>query len=77
MEYHIHGVPCLNLTVNGDQNLIDWSDILPNSTSNIIDVNSLLILRHLFQYSRNDVIKQWCGPMIYIVEYFAKFTKTR
>ena len=76
MEYNINGIPCLNLTNQGDENLIDWTNNI-NSTSDIIDVNSLPILRHLFLYNLNYLFKQWCGPIIYIVEYFARFTKTR
>ena len=44
MEYSIHGVPCLNLTVDNDKNLINWINV-ENPTSEAIDVNALPLLR--------------------------------
>ena len=61
MEYLIHGVPCLNLTVNNDKNIINWINV-ENSTSEVIDVNALLLLRQLFRYNMKGLFKEWCGP---------------
>ena len=65
---------CYNLSTDGDNSVVDWNR--HRNSSEVIEVlpYSYILLNYL-QY--NDTHYQWCGPMLLILEYFAKFTSTR
>ena len=54
--------------------VMDWSE--SGNTSEVIDV--WLYPTIVLQYTDlNETHYQWCGPLLLLVEYFAKFTSTR
>ena len=57
------------------ENVLDLSEI--NSTKDLIVVKPMGIPPHIFYHEYNDTHYQWCGPLIFIVECFAKLTKSR
>ena len=63
---------CYELSTIGDKSIVDWN----NNSGEVIDVMPYpYILCYHKQY--NSTHYQWCGPLLYIVEYFAKLTGTR
>ena len=63
---------CFNLSI-GDGSIIDFNS---DKTSDIINVMAYPdIFQNYVQF--NQTHYQWCGLMLPIVEYFAKFTNTR
>ena len=64
---------CFNLTEG--QFVSEWVD---NTTSTeIIEMMPFPLLPHNFYKILNDTHYQWCGTMLLIAEYFAKFSKTK
>ena len=59
-----------------DNNVIDWVD-QNNTTLDIIDVVGLEFYPDLTYKAINDSHYQWCGPMLYFAEYFARFTNKK
>ena len=67
-------VNCFDVMQLGGQEVISWTN---NGTNDeVIDV--ALYPSFLLNYvSINETHYQWCGPMLLIIEYFAKFTRKR
>ena len=61
---------CYDLSDNDD--FIDWN----NSSGEIINAESYVNSPNMIYNVLNDTHYQWCGPVIMIAEYFAKFTGT-
>ena len=61
---------------NGEEEYVrQWAD---NQTTNItIEVQSFPFIPYLFYTQHNSTDYQWCGPMLLLVEAFAKLTRTR
>ncbi len=64
---------CYNMSEG--QFVIEWAN--NKSTDEIIEIVAYPIIPQLFYNEWNDTHYQWCGPMLLIVEYFAKFTNTK
>ena len=66
---------CYNLSETNDKYVKQW--VNNETTDTIINI----VLYHVISleiFTRFDQDNyQWCGPMIMIAEYFAKFSKTR
>ena len=66
---------CYNLSTIGDGSVIDWS---PNMTKEkIFVIQPSVNVPELFYWRWNDTHYQWCGPMLMIAEYFAKFINAK
>ena len=66
---------CFNLSTIGDGSIFDYSD--PNSTNELVHILSIATHPNFLFNEFNSTHYQWCGPMIMIVDYFARFSKTR
>ena len=66
---------CYELGFNSGDYVIKWTD---NQTEDrFIDIGPSAKFPHLFYAVLNRTHYQWCGPMLLIVEYFAKFSKVK
>ena len=67
---------CYELSTFGNESIVDWSG--RNSTTNqVIEVFPYPYVPILFYDERDDSHYRWCGPVLKILEYFARFTNTR
>ena len=66
---------CYNLSSIGNGSIVDW---LPDrNVSRIIDVQPNPFFTNLRFKRFNATHYQWCGPMLMIVEYFARITNVK
>ena len=69
-----HRFNCFNLSTVGDGSIIDFNK--DNRSSDVVKVTAYPdIFQHYIKF--NETHYQWCGPMLLIIEYLAKFTKTK
>lgn len=65
---------CYKLSSTNDNDIVDWS--MSGNASEII--TTWLYPTIFLKYNQFNITDyQWCGVMLFITEYFAKFTKTR
>ena len=65
---------CYNLSKLDNNSVIDWTSD-PNSTE-VLDI--FLYPSHSLTYHQwNDTHYRWCGPMLYLLAYFSKFTNIK
>ena len=65
---------CFNLSTIGDGSIINF-----NNDSSSDEVVNVMAYPDFFQnyIQFNETHYQWCGPMLLIIEYLAKFTNTK
>ena len=66
---------CYVLSETNDKYVKQWTD--NRTTETVINVFGYQNNPHLTYRELNDTHYQWCGPMLLIAEYFAKFSKTK
>ena len=67
---------CYNFSTNGnDSDIIDWT--LSKNTSNVLEVMPYPYVSDILYRQFNDTHYQWCGPMLMILEYFAKLINVK
>ena len=65
---------CYNLSVIGDGSIINFNN--DNTSKEVINVMAYPdIFQNYIKF--NETHYQWCGLMLIMIEYFAKFTNTR
>ena len=67
---------CYNLsTIDDKSDVIDWT--LNNGTNITLETIAYPYLRDIIYNKFNATHYQWCGPMLLIAEYFAKWINVK
>ena len=77
-EIYKYRTNCINSSVTEGNYVREWAD--NQTTDEIIIMVPGPYIPHLFYMELNETHNcqyQFCGPMLLIAEYFAKFTKTK
>ena len=70
-----HRKNCIELNPANDTFVKEW--VTNQTIDKIIRMGPIPFVPYMFYNKLDEMNYEWCGPLIMIVEYFAKFAKTR
>ena len=74
-EIYENRIICYNSSTREDEYVKEWVE--NGTTLDVIKVALVPSIGQMEYTVWNDTHFEWCGPMIMIVQYFAKYTNTR